>query len=655
MTMNMPMQADIRSVVRDLNTPCVMPKYRTKEEWLARAADLRLHILVSCGLYPSPIKCPLNPQIFGKVQREGYTVEKVYFESYPGFLVTGNLYRPAGKRGRLPGVLSPHGHWHEGRFGNDPELGSVPGRCINLALQGYVVFSYDMVGYNDSSQISHTFGGSREALWGLSLMGLQLWNSLRSVDFLSSLPDVDPKRIACTGESGGGTQTFMLMAVEPRIACAVPVNMISAHFQGGCLCENAPNLRLETFNVEIAALMAPRPMLMVSATGDWTKDTPRVEYPAVRQIYRLLSAEDRVACVQFDAPHNYNKDSREAMYAWFGRWLLGVADKRQLKEKPFTVERAPDVLVFYGRQHPRPDVNAETLTAGLVREARNQLEALKPTDRRSLSRFRKAMEPALRHALGAQTPNPSELVAQPGEKTESGGHVFQSLTLGRRGQGDSVPATLVVASGVKSKTRGPATLVVHPQGQAAVADAATGKLLPIAADLLKRGGLVLTVDCFGVGRAAVARDTGRQYFTTYNRTDTALRVQDILTALAYLRSQKQASPVNLIGLDEAGLGCLLARGLAPFVKRCVGDAARFDASDDAFLRKLFVPGLRRAGDVYTAAALAAPKPLFLHNTGKEFDVRWMAQVYRAAGAERNLQVEESRVAAATIVDWIAGS
>src|SRR5690606_37701194 len=149
-----------------------------------------------------------------------------------------------------------------------------PARHITFARMGIVAFSYDMIGYNDSMQFEHNWGGEKEKLWGLHPFAMQLWSSIRAVDFLSELPDVDPERIAATGASGGGTQTFSLMAVDPRIKVAAPVNMISSTMQGGCLCENAPIIRLNNSNMEIGALMAPRPLLLVSATGDWTRETP---------------------------------------------------------------------------------------------------------------------------------------------------------------------------------------------------------------------------------------------------------------------------------------------------------------------------------------------------------------------------------------------
>src|SRR5207302_5436304 len=141
-------------------------------------------------------------------------------------------------------------------------------------------------------------------LWGLSLAGLQLWNSIRSLDFLQSRPEVDPERIGAAGASGGGTQTFLLAAVDERVKVAVPVNMISLHMQGGCLCENPPGLRLDTNNLEIAATIAPRPLLMIAATGDWTAETLEVEFPEMRRFYALLGAGGRLAAPRFEAPHN---------------------------------------------------------------------------------------------------------------------------------------------------------------------------------------------------------------------------------------------------------------------------------------------------------------------------------------------------------------
>ena len=365
------------------------PVVASKAAWDTRAAYLREHVLASAGLLPLPEKTPLQPEVFGEIVHDDYRVAKVYFESLPGFFVTGNLYRPIGA-GPFPAILSPHGHWAYGRLENT-DINSVPGRAINLARQGFVVFTYDAIGYNDSRQLTHTFDGRRERLWGLSLGGLQLWNSIRSVDFLETLPDVRRDAIGATGESGGGTQTFLLSAVDPRIRVAAPVNMISLQMQGGCLCENLPGLRLDATNVEIAATIAPRPLLMVSATGDWTRATLREEYPAMRRIYGLLDAEARVEAVQFDAPHNYNRDSREAVYAWMARWLQHASGRREAART--AVHRRPAA---------RPAGVPPSSVAGR-RGHRRAADRQLDWRRRSVSSpapIERFCQSALRHALG---------------------------------------------------------------------------------------------------------------------------------------------------------------------------------------------------------------------------------------------------------------
>jgi hypothetical protein len=373
---------------RTLNDRFDPPRFSSLEAWTARASYVRTHVLASAGLLPMPVKTPLRPVVFDDIRHPDYIVSKVYFESLPGFFVTGNLYRPIGD-GPFPAILSPHGHWANGRLENTA-VTSGPGRAIGLARQGFVVFTHDMVGYGDSHQLTHTFGGRRETLWGLSLGGLQLWNSIRALDFLETLPYVRRDGFGVTGESGGGTQTFLLAAVDNRVAVAAPVNMISLHMQGGCLCENLPGLRLDTTNVEIAATIAPRPLLMVSATGDWTAETLEAEYPAVRSLYALSDAASRVHAVRIDAPHNYNKDSREAMYAWMARWLQHAPEDVRRPEPALNPDSITDLLVFYGRPPPDGAVTPGELTEQWIRSAKAQLAV---TDRSLLAE-------ALRHALG---------------------------------------------------------------------------------------------------------------------------------------------------------------------------------------------------------------------------------------------------------------
>jgi len=631
-----------------------MPAYRTRDEWLARAAELRIHILVSAGLYPEPEKCDLNPVIFGRVEHENYSVEKVHFESYPGFLVTGNLYRPTGKRGKSPGVLCPHGHSHQGRL-EDNEVCSEPKRCIALAQQGYVVFSYDMVGFADSRQVSHQFADtdSVRCLWGVSLMGLQLWNSIRSVDFLCALPDVHATRIGCTGASGGGTQTFMLMAVDRRVAVAAPVVMVSAHFQGGCLCENAPSLRIGTFNVEIAAMMAPRPLLLVGATGDWTKNTLAEEFPAIRRVYKLFDAQDKLSAKLIDAPHNYNRHSREAVYAWFAKHLRGGEGKRAPKESLCAIDKLPDLLVFYGYEHPHAGVNENTLTSHLLSESKRLWQSGLPTNPRSLNQFRKTARPWMRDVLSIDVPCASNLTVDVEERHSIAGQEVQRFCLGRRGDDWRIPASLRWVDGrMSGKQVREAVLIVHPNGRAAVDGIEGSPPNPFAGRMALKGRLIMSMDCSQTGEAIAERDESVRFFATYNRTVTSWRVQDIVDALSYLESREDVNRVSLVGVGEAGLWALLAGALAPSVIRCVIDVAKFADTDDAYAKRLFVPGLRKAGGTRTAAILHAPRPVYLHNTGTDLDMDCVVRVYEASVTEGPLNMQTSKATAAQIVEWL---
>ncbi|MEE2709224.1 MAG: hypothetical protein VYA69_06475 [Gemmatimonadota bacterium] len=632
--------------IRHLDLPYAFDPPESKEIWMKRAKALREQILVGLGLWPPPEKCPLNAQVFDRIEHEDYTIEKVFFESLPGYFVTGNLYRPVDVEEPCSGVLNPHGHWNGGRL-EDSVDGSIPARCVTLARMGCVAFAYDMIGYNDSRQLPHrNWGSDHLQLWGISMMGLQLWNSIRSIDFLVSLPDVDKRRIACTGCSGGGTQTFLLTAVEDRIMLSAPVNMISYHMQGGCQCENGPLIRIGTNNIEIAALMAPRPMLMISATGDWTVNTPELEFPAIQAVYRLFDAVDRVSHVQIDAGHNYNEDSRGAMYPWFGKWLLGIDKPEQCREQPFAREKKEDMLVFGENGLPDHAVDEATLIQQLMKRSETQFSKLTPNETKELRKFRQTANVAFRAMTGATVPD--DLIVTHLGLSKGKGFVVRRLVVGNIGLGDRVPAMIYTPS---SSSRG-ATLLVHPRGSNSLIDENRNPS-SLLLGLLERGQTVMTIDTFGTGEStAPSVDDPPNFQTTYNHTVVANRVQDIITAGTCLREQTDSSTVALIGTGEAGLWCLLACGIDPHIARAVCDTNKFDTGDDqSYLDRLFIPCLRRAGDLRTAVALAAPAELLLHNTGTAFQTEWMEEVYRVADARDRLRVIRRRSPVLDICAW----
>ncbi len=328
-----------------------LPQFTTLRAWEQRKTELRHQIQFAAGLYPMPARTPLHPQIFGRIETKDCAIEKVLIETMPGYFLGGNLYRPLNDQGRHPAVLNPHGHWTYGRLENQP-LYSGPTLGANLAREGYVVFAWDMVGYNDTIQTPHAFGNPTEQLWSFGPFALQSWNSLRALDFIASLDDVDPSRIAMTGASGGATQTLMLAAMDDRISYFAPVNMISSYMQGGDFCENAPGLRFNTNNVEIAAMIAPKPLLMVSATGDWTKNTPTDEYPAIKRLYELYGKPENIETIQLDAPHNFNKQNRESVYRFFAKHILHDPNADRITEKNADIPMLQNMLALDQRPLP---------------------------------------------------------------------------------------------------------------------------------------------------------------------------------------------------------------------------------------------------------------------------------------------------------------
>ena len=324
-------------------------EWNSLDSWEKRADVIRKGIITGMKLDQMPkVTGDIKLIVTKTHQGDGYIVENVAFESFPGFYVTGNIYRPVNPDKKCAAILSPHGHWANRRL-----TAEVQARCAAFARMGAIVLVYDMVGYTDSKQVTHDIP--------IALL-LQTWNSKRALDYLLSRPDVDPERIGITGESGGGTQTFILTAIDKRIKVSVPVVQVSAHFFGGCVCESGmPIHRSEnhqTNNVEIAALCAPRPMLLISDGSDWTRNTPRIEYPYLQKVYALYNAEHKVENVHFPAEvHDYGVNKRAAAYTFLAHHLKLQINKLPYKngfDESFITFFPEEDLSVFTKEHPMP-------------------------------------------------------------------------------------------------------------------------------------------------------------------------------------------------------------------------------------------------------------------------------------------------------------
>lgn len=624
----------------------------TAQAWRDRARHVREQLLVTTGLAPGFPRTPLKPEVRGKLERDGYTIENVVLETFPGFTLGGNLYRPAGPpRGKRPAVLCPHGHWADGRV--NPE---VQQRCIRLAKLGFVVYLYDMVGYNDSKPFGHAFLNDRLRRWGLSLVTLQTWDSLRALDWLAARPDVDPARIGCTGESGGGTQTFLLTALDDRVAAAAPVVMVSDSFQGGCVCENCAGLRLGTDNVEFAALTAPRPLKLVGATGDWTAKTMTNAYPTIEKVYRLVGTPDRVSADLFDFPHNYNQTSRNAVYPFFARWLQGNTDAASTREGEQTTEKPEVLWAFTGATPAPPDRKTpEALERDLIATLTRQLDALAPSD--SSARWEAArglLGTVHRVRVGLENPPPGALIAAEMRRVSREGFQASHLVVGRKSVGENVPVLRLIPP----KPSGKLTVIASPHGKAALIEP-DGTPGPLAAALLSRGQSVVGFDPLLVGESVdpsspARRRPGTAHFDAYNPSLAEDRMQDLATVLAWARSLPEVREVSLVGHGRSGPSVLLARPALEGLARTAVDLQGFSEGDGSspLPDDVDLPGLFQFGGLKAAAALAAPAPLWVIRAGRSFDRSWPDKAYGLADAASALKIDADRPAPDDLARWI---
>ncbi len=641
------------------------------EEWKQRAEALRRRVLLAAGLWPPPEPKPIHATVWGPVEREGYTVSRVYFQSSPGLWVTGSLYKPSKIEGKIPAILCPHGHWQQGRFHAHSEeqfakelawgseqnrpSGRYPlqSRCVTLCRMGCIVFHYDMLGYADSAPIEMIAHGTRRRPqlespdhWGLfsaqaelrliSPLGLQTYNSLKALDWLSGLGEVDAGRIGITGASGGGTQTFMLTAIDDRIAAAFPAVMASTSMQGGCPCENACYLRIGAGNIDFTALAAPRP-LGLSAANDWTRNLETDGLPELKRLYALLGAAKNVRGKHFDFEHNYNALSRAMMYAFFDEhFQLG---KKEIVERDYQPLSREEMTVW-GAGHPKPACGtaAEVKALTAFNAARHkEVAALTPINTESLVRYREIIGGALDVMVGRQLPAETAIELQPIGQKLQGDPLRQQLLVRNAEFGEEIPAVRYTPTQASGRQ---VVIWLDEAGKQGLEDAA-GKPVPAVARLLAAGMAVIGVDLLYQGGMLVegkpltkARQVPHVryalgYTLGYNDPLFVQRVHDILSLIAACGKAKR---VHLVGIGRQ-VGPLAAAAAAvagsAIDRLAVGTGGFRLAEITAINDPMMLPGAVRYGDVPFLLALRAPHKLWLAGEGGTLPQR-VSRCYRAA-------------------------
>ena len=674
--------ADSRlSELRTLNSYFPFQEIAGREEWEARRADIKRRLLVSQGLWPEPTKAPLNAVLHSTVKSADYTIDCVYFESIPGHYVTGSLYRPRGK-GPFPAVLCPHGHWRDARFydageeeaeklieSGGEELMSaarnhIQARCVQLARMGCIAFFYDMTGNCDSIQLPHRpsnsdhldtaqdwgFMGVQAELRLQNMMGLQTWNSVRSIDFLESLPDVDPTRIGVTGASGGGTQSMIIAAIDDRIAAAMPCVMVSTGMQGGCSCENAALMRIGMGNVDIAAAVAPRP-LGLTAADDWTKELQTKGYPDLKKLYDMLGHQDRLtAAFHIQFPHNYNLVNRKHMYEFFNRHFQ-LGHQAPFEEQDFA-RLSRQKLSVWNTDHPAPsgrqvgDPHEIRILQLATMDAEEKISELIPGDQGGVAEWRRVVGGAWSTILGRRLEDVGDVQFSIAKRVRVNDVELQAGTIAR--DAELVPVIVLRKADAPQKAAvvwitdsGKAAVLQDGEFDSSVRAALDEGLTVIAADLSGQGEFLTDGKPLTTQRMDAQRGGGQTwqrfagYTYGYNHPLFVLRTHDILTVIKFARTQAQ--DVDLKGFGAvAGPLVLAARSQAgDAVRETVVDSGgfkfnRLKRKDDP----MFVPGAVRYLGLDGLASLCVPHRVTVINT----EVSTAERVYRAAGRAGRLTV-----------------
>ncbi len=627
-------------------------KLKTPADIAARQTALKAKFIDALGGFPE--KTPLNPKVVGTLKRDGYRIEKVVFESRPEHHVTANLYVPEGK-GPFPGVIMPIGHSSNGKAAEYMQRGALV-----LVKNGFVALVYDPIGQGERSQLldklgnpaikgstsEHTMVGVGAILVGRSTASYRIWDGIRTIDYLASRPEVDPKKIGCTGCSGGGTLTSYLMALDDRIAAAAPscyVTSLERLFATLGPQDAEQNITgqvaLGLDHADYLFLRAPKPTIILASTKDFfdiqgTWDTFR----EAKRVYTKLGFPERVELIEADASHGYPKSHREAMARFFSRFLKG--EDKAIMEENWPIEKDADLLCTRSGQ-VLEDLKGRSvfdLNAALADEFAKQRVA---KQRPGILKFRDQVEQTIGLEKNARPGGEwhdvgKEVIKRDGYEIRKG--LIKILDDGSI----SVPA--LFASGYERMA--PRILYVSDRGIAA--EAAPGGAIE---KLVKSGQWVFAVDLPGWGETApTVADPGKpptfgvdfkESFLSLHLSKPSLgrRVSALDSVLYGIPFEKE----EVIGRGSACITVLHAAAINHKNIKAVTLEGCLVSWDNVIRTPIHhnqlanaVPGVLAAYDLPDLAAAIAPRPLTIRNpvdaAGKPLTKEAAEQAYKAVRA-----------------------
>lgn len=665
---------------------------KTAREIEARNRFVRRKIVEMTGGFPP--QNPLGAKTVKVIERPGYRVENVMFQSRPDFWVTGNLYVPTSGGGRFPAIVSPCGHYPQARM-----LPQYQRAYLSLVHNGFIVLAYDPIGQGERRQYwnpetdvtdisggptyEHSLPGQLLFLWGESLTAYMIWDGMRAIDYLLERPEVDPAKIGCTGHSGGGTLTKFIAALDERVKCAViheggtknrwPIRLTPYSPIGVSDVEQNmfPSVNYGIDNVDIQVAIAPRPMM---ATIESYSPDFDVASEQIRVRYRQLGVAGRFATVSSDDPHAWTYKLRLATADWFSRWLYGRPGP---KSEPEYETEPPADLTCMPNGSLRYSNKGENIWSLIARrQAELPPSRPLPANAHEVDAYRQSLSTSIRELIHYQK---CDQALAPRRKVDldRGGYRIEKIEFLSEAL-ISIPTWVFVP---KQRQPGSAPILYFSEagkdvdGMEFEGAEASGLRPGVLEDLVRDGNLVVAADVRGVGETRTAHKTPaetdggafRHIFDSENaltylawyldQSLFGMRVQDVLRTVDYALSRPDAGSksVRVIGRDMAALWVLYAAALDPRIEAvvCHGGLISYRslAATDRYLHggHIFVPRVLEQFDLpHVAAAVAVRRitlvaPLDGMKRHVEADAareayRWTQEVYDRAGASGQFQI-----------------
>jgi cephalosporin-C deacetylase-like acetyl esterase len=592
--------------------------------WEERRARLRRAMFTAMGPFPGEA-CPLDPEILRTLKRPGFRIENLVFQSRPNVWVTANAYVPEAVKGKVPAVLAVHGHWPLAR--RDPV---VQARCLGLVKLGFFVLAVDAFGAGEryTNPGPGTYHGALygSTLWptGHTLLGMQVYDNRRAVDYLLTRPEVDGDWLGITGASGGGNQTMYAGALDERFRAVVPVCSVGTYqaylHAACCVCEVLPGALRFAEEGDVLALVAPRALMVVNASRDGYQFSPGEANKSLARaeaVFQLYDAGDRVRHDIFESGHAYSQPMREAMYGWMTRWLKREGDGKAIPEPKHEIEKIEDVSCYPDKVRPKGFIFPPGFAGQEGRKLLAKQAAYKPDHQEAWESQAMYLRWELQKQVFGDFPPLPKPDAVPG-KPETAEHVTATPVVFHPEPGMPVPAVLQV----KDSTKGtqPACVLLHLDGKAEAIKN------PLASALLDQGWAILAPDLRATGTTRPPGDVIRA--ADHNSAEHALWIGrpllgqwvfDVLCLLDWLALQPglDRRRFAVAGIGQAGIVALCATGL---LDDRLASAAAVAApvtyvTDEEYgphtRMGLLAPGILRFADVPRLAALSAPRRLII--------------------------------------------